>query len=48
MRNKKDKKVFEQMMKEADSNGNGTIGFVEFYSIIKKINFIMIISNIYK
>ena len=48
MRNKKDKKVFEKMIKEADSNGNGTIGFEEFNSIIKKINFIMIISNIYK
>ena len=30
MRNKKDKKVFEKMMKEADCNGNGAIKFELF------------------
>ena len=30
MRNKKDKKVFEKMMKEDDSNGNGAIKFELF------------------
>ena len=31
-----DKKVFEKMMKDADSNGDGSIEFEEFNSIMEK------------
>ena len=35
-RNNVDKKVFEKMMKDADSNGDGCIEFEEFNSIMQK------------
>ena len=34
--NNVDKKVFEKMMKDADSNGDGAIEFEEFNSIMEK------------
>ena len=34
--NNVDKKVFEKMMKDADSNGDGSIEFEEFNSIMEK------------
>ena len=33
---KKDKKVFEKMMKDADKNGDGAIEFEEFNEIMQK------------
>ena len=34
--NNVDKKVFEKMMKDADSDGDGSIEFEEFNSIMEK------------
>ena len=34
--NNVDKKVFEKMMKDADSNGDGAIEFEEFNEIMEK------------